>query len=468
MKIHNTLTGNAEDFVSIKNKQVKMYVCGITPYDETHIGHGRCYVVFDILRRYLKYKGYNVEYVQNFTDIDDKIINTANEKKLHPKDIAEKYISEYFDIEKKLNISPANVYPRVTQHIDDIISAVEQLVKKNVAYVTKTGVYFDIEKFPEYGKLSKRKKEELISGIRIEPDETKKNMLDFALWKFTKPVEEKIFPGWDSPWGKGRPGWHIECSVMSIKYLGETFDIHGGGADLIFPHHENEIAQSESLTGKEFVKYWIHNGFVTINQQKMSKSLKNIFTLNELFALYNPMVIRLYLISQHYRKPLDFTFSEIEQFKSVWERFVNVKDTVELWIKNLKEGELNLSLKDTVDKIITEFETSMDDDLNTSAALAAIHKIVNHLYSLEKKLTQGITKQDVIYPLNKLVILLEDVLGLKLPSIEVPKEIEELVSKREQARKNKDFTTADKIRQQIISLGWYVEDTPFGPKLRKK
>ncbi len=465
MKLFNTLSATIEEFLPQQKDKVKMYVCGITPYDDTHLGHGRCYIVFDILRRYLEYKGYQVDYVQNFTDIDDKIIAKAKELSKHPKDVAENYIVSYFDIEKKLNIKPAKIYPKVTEHIDDIIVAVETLIKKGFAYITDTGVYFDVSKFPNYGKLSKKKIDELISGARVEIDETKKSPIDFALWKFVKE-DEIIF--WRSPWGNGRPGWHIECSVMSMKYLGETLDIHGGGMDLIFPHHENEIAQAESLTGKEFVKYWVHNGFVTVNKEKMSKSLKNIFALKDLFEMYDPMVIRLFLLSQHYRKPLDFSLQEIEQFKKVWERFVNLKETAEMWIKNLKNGDANKLTKETVDNAVKKFEESMEDDLNTSSALSMLHLIINYMYDLEKNLTQGVTKGDIEYSLNKFLLLSEDVLGLKFPMYEVPKEVQELVKKRDLARKNRDFETADKLRQQIFSLGWIVEDTPFGTKVRKR
>ncbi len=465
MKLFNTLSATIEEFLPQQKDKIKMYVCGITPYDDTHLGHGRCYIVFDILRRYLEYKGYQVDYVQNFTDIDDKIIAKAKELSKHPKDVAENYIVSYFDIEKKLNIKPAKIYPKVTEHIDDIIVAVETLIKKGFAYITDTGVYFDVSKFPNYGKLSKKKIDELISGARVEIDETKKSPIDFALWKFVKE-DEIIF--WRSPWGNGRPGWHIECSVMSMKYLGETLDIHGGGMDLIFPHHENEIAQAESLTGKEFVKYWVHNGFVTVNKEKMSKSLKNIFALKDLFEMYDPMVIRLFLLSQHYRKPLDFSLQEIEQFKKVWERFVNLKETAEMWIKNLKNGDPNKSTKETVDNAVKKFEESMEDDLNTSSALSMLHLIINYLYDLEKNLTQGVTKGDIEYSLNKFLLLSEDVLGLKFPMYEIPKEVQELVKKRDLARKNRDFETADKLRQQIFSLGWIVEDTPFGTKVRKR
>lgn len=465
MKIYNTLTAKKEEFVPQQKNNVKIYVCGITPYDEVHLGHGRCYVIFDVLRRYLEYKGYTINYVQNFTDIDDKILNKAKETKLKPQEVAQKYIDVYFEVEEKLNIKKAKLYPKVTEHIDDIIRAIEKLLKKNFAYITNTGVYFDITKFSEYGKLSKRKKEALIAGARVEVDETKKNPLDFALWKFSKP-EEEIF--WDTSWGRGRPGWHIECSVMSTKYLGETLDIHGGGIDLIFPHHENEIAQSEALTGKKFVNYWVHNGFVTVNKQKMSKSLKNIFALNDLFKLYDPMVIRLFLISQHYRKPLDFSPDEIDQFKNVWERIVNIKESAEVWIKNLPDGKLNEMLKNSVDNIVKKFEKYMDEDLNTSGALSEIHKIINHLYILEKSLTKGISKQDIIYPLDKIVYLCENVLGLKFPFISIPQEIQDLVSYRDIARKNKDYNKADQIRKKIFDLGYILEDTPQGTKIKKK
>lgn len=461
MRIYNTLTAKEEEFFLQTGNEVNMYVCGITPYDEVHLGHGRCYVVFDVLRRYLEYKGYNVNYIQNFTDIDDKILNKSKELNLEPKEVAEKYINIYFEVEKKLNIKQAKFYPKVTEHIDDIIIFIEKLLKKDFAYISDTGVYFDITKFSEYGKLSKKKIDDLIAGARIEVDETKKNPLDFVLWKFSKPQE--IF--WDTPWGKGRPGWHIECSVMSMKYLGETLDIHGGGMDLIFPHHENEIAQSESLTGKKFVNYWVHNGFVTVNKQKMSKSLKNIFALNDLFEIYDPMVIRLFLISQHYQKPLDFSLQDIEQFRSVYQKFIDFSSEIENLTKDVNEiKNLNQNIKKEIDDVVKEFESSMDKNLNTSSALAKIHKLVALVYKIPKE-----NKSDILYGYEKFKLLIETILGIKISShCEIPQEIKDLVSKRELARKNKDYKTSDEIRKKIFDLGYILEDTPYGTKIKKK
>lgn len=461
MKIYNTLSQNIEEFIPQQNKTVKMYVCGITPYDDTHLGHGRCYVVFDVLRRYLKYKGYNIKYVQNFTDIDDKIIDKAAQLHIPIEELTSKYISSYFEVEKKLNILPADIYPKVSQHIDDIILSIEKLINKKIAYITSTGVYFSIEKFPNYGKLSKKNLKELLLGARVELDETKNSPLDFALWKFQKTPQE---PSWNSPWGKGRPGWHIECSVMSMKYLGETLDIHGGGQDLIFPHHENEIAQSEALTEKKFVNYWVHNGFVTINQQKMSKSLKNIFALKDIFEIYSPATVRLFLISQHYQKPLDFSLTEIEQHKNTLQRFNNAINELELRIKNIKNvSSLNEKVKIYTDNIVKEFENGLDENLNTSIALAALHKLVSFIFTFNSE-----NKTDYEYIYNNFLKML-NVLGIEISTeVSIPQEIKELLTQRELARKNKEYQKADQLRQKIMDLGYIIEDTPYGPKLKVK
>jgi cysteinyl-tRNA synthetase len=460
MKIYNTIKQSLDELKLDKTNEVKMYVCGITPYDETHLGHGRCYVVFDIIRRYLEYKGYNIKFVQNFTDVDDKIIAKSKELNISCQELTQKYINSYF----KVDIKPANFYPKVTQHISDIISAIERLLQKNFAYITQTGVYFDISKFRSYGKLSKRSLEDLISGIRVLPDETKKSALDFALWKFSKP-DEPAEVRWESPWGEGRPGWHIECSVMSIKYLGETLDIHGGGQDLIFPHHENEIAQSESLTGKEFVRYWIHNGFVTVNKEKMSKSLKNIFSINDLLQTYHPMVLRLFLISQHYSKPLNFSISEIDQFKSVYQKFVNTKQDLDFYCQKVKnEEKINENVVVEVEKLFSEFDSSMEEDFNTSQSLSVVHKFVTFINSLLTK-----ENKKTLSFINQKFVLMLNVLGILLPEENfVPTEIVDLVSKRDLARKNKDFKTADEIRKQIFDKGYTLEDTPFGARIKKR
>ncbi len=464
MKIYNTLTQQVEELKPLEEKKIKMYVCGITPYDEVHLGHGRCYVIFDLLRRYLRYKGYSVKYVQNFTDIDDKIIKASKDSGLSTAELTSKYIKAYFEVEKQLNITPADVYPKVTEHIEDIILSIEKLVQKDYAYITQTGVYFDIRKFSSYGKLSKRKIEELIAGARIEPDETKRYPLDFALWKFTKSSEEQIFRGWESPWGRGRPGWHIECSVMSMKYLGETLDIHGGGEDLIFPHHENEIAQSEALTDKEFVRYWVHNGFVTINKQKMSKSLKNIFALKDLFALYNPMVIRLFLLSQHYQNPLDFSIENIKQFEAVYQKFENLVEEVNFRMKNLHNSyDISLKIKNEVEQIVKDFEDALDNNLNTSEALSVVNKMYSFIFNLQTE-----NKNELMFVYEKFLTML-DVLGIRVSvNEEIPQEILLLVDEREIARKNKDYAKADIIRKEIFQKGYIIEDTKLGPKIKKR
>ncbi|MBI2915859.1 MAG: cysteine--tRNA ligase, partial [Elusimicrobia bacterium] len=311
LRLYNTLTGRKEVFEPLSPGAVRIYVCGITPYDETHLGHARCYVFFDTVRRTLIQSGFQVTYIQNFTDIDDKIIARAQSLGRAPQAVADQFIADYFSRTSLLGILPADRYPRVTQMVPEIVRFIEGLVQKGLAYPSGGDVFYSVEKFGEYGKLSKRDLKDMEAGARVDVNENKRNPLDFALWKSAKPGE----PFWDSPWGKGRPGWHIECSVMSINNLGESFDLHGGGQDLIFPHHENEIAQSEGLTGKPFAKYWLHNGFVTVNREKMSKSLGNFFTLREIFEKVPPAVVRLFLLSRHYRTPLDFSDDLLDQAK---------------------------------------------------------------------------------------------------------------------------------------------------------
>ena len=331
LRIYNTLTGKKEDFVPLHENRVGLYVCGVTVYDLCHIGHGRSAVVFDTIYRYLRYRGYEVTYVRNFTDIDDKIIKRANDEGVDFKAIAEKYIEEFNIDMGRLGLEKPSVEPKATEHIPEMIQLISILVEKGFAYQRNGDVFFSVERFKDYGKLSKRNLDEMQAGARVEIDEKKENPLDFALWKASKPGE----PSWESPWGKGRPGWHIECSVMSQKYLGETFDIHGGGKDLIFPHHENEIAQSEAATGKPFVRYWIHNGFVNINKEKMSKSLGNILTLKEIFKDWHPEVIRLFLLSHHYRSPLDYSVDSLSEAKAGLDRFYTTLNSIQKELKRL-------------------------------------------------------------------------------------------------------------------------------------
>lgn len=461
--VYNTLTGKKEEFVPQEDKKIKMYVCGITPYDACHLGHARCYVVFDLIRRYLEYRGHEVNYVQNFTDIDDKIIKRANELGVKPEDLAEKYVQEFLFYSEKLNLKPPKAYPRVTQMMPQIIQTIEGLVKKGYAYEKEGNVFYSVRKFPDYGRLSKRNLGSMSEEFRrIEPDERKKDPLDFALWKAAKEGE----PFWESPWGKGRPGWHIECSTMSMEYLGETLDIHGGGQDLIFPHHENEIAQSEAYTGKQFVRYWLHNGFVTINKEKMSKSLSNFFTLEEIFQKFDPMVVRYYLISQHYRSPLDFSDSQLEQAKNAWESLIDIYDFAHFIFskKGFQPSPAHPLTRLTAEK----FDQAMDDDFNTAEGLAQI-------FSLREEIIQRIKMQDIASLPGLISLfryLIEDVLGLKLPEPLSAKKIDEpilnLVKQRENARKNDNFVLADNLRKEIESKGYLIEDTPFGPRLKKK
>ncbi|MCD6521387.1 cysteine--tRNA ligase [Candidatus Calescamantes bacterium] len=462
MIVYNTLGRKREEFKTLEKGKVKMYVCGVTLYDECHLGHGRAYIVFDVIRRYLEWEGYEVLYVQNFTDIDDKIINRAKEEAKSEKEIPEKareiverYKESYFRDMDALNIKRADIYPSATEFIPEIIVAVEKLLKKGVAYSGNGDIYFSVDKFPSYGKLSGRKKEELMPGARVEPEEKKKDPLDFALWKSAKPYE----PCWDSPWGKGRPGWHIECSVMSLKCLGETLDIHGGGEDLIFPHHENEIAQSESLTGKKFVNYWLHNGFVTVRGEKMSKSLKNFFLLRELLNQYPPQAIRFLILSTHYRNPLDFDLAHLETALRGWKRIEECILKSEEILGGGKTGKLEET------KYIQEFRDVMREDFHTPQALRVIFDLVSEL---NRYLSRGEKSPEAFSLFNDLKTLLE-VLGFALPEkLTLPPHLEKLIREREEARKRKDYQTADRIREQLLREGILLQDTPRGTVWRKK
>jgi len=465
LKVYNTLSRQKEDFIPTKidRNEVRMYVCGITPYDEVHLGHARCYVVFDVIRRYLKYRGYEVKYVQNFTDIDDKIINRSRELQLAADELARKYIDDYFSQMSKLNILPADAYPRVTQKIPEIIEFIKKIIENGFGYVVDGDVYFSVRKFKDYGKLSKRNIDELRVGARIMPGENKQDPLDFALWKKAKEGE----PFWESPWGRGRPGWHIECSAMSLDELGKTtLDIHGGGQDLIFPHHENEIAQSEAALGRPFVKYWIHNGFVTVNKEKMSKSLGNFFTLRQIFEKYEPMVVRYMLLSQHYRQPLDFSEEKLQQAKSAYERIVNVKEMAEKLLKQLPDGRAG-AIREMTDSFVADFVNSLDDDFNTAESLGSLHGLVNSIYLSVRDMPSGLNRESLKYQLQKLTEL-SNVLGLTIEAkTTIPDQIKQLVVEREEARKNKNWKLADQLRDKIKNEGFEIEDTKFGPICRR-
>ncbi len=469
INFYNTLTKRKEAFLPLEVSRVKMYVCGVTVYDLLHIGHARSLVVFDVLYRYLKYRGYEVIYVRNFTDIDDKIIARAKEEGVDFTTIAKRYINEFYVDTEALGLEKPTFEPKATDHISEMIEAVKRLLEKGYAYVVDGDVYFSVEKFPSYGKLSGRSLEGMLAGARVEPDPKKRNPLDFALWKASKPDE----PHWDSPWGKGRPGWHLECSVMSQKYLGETLDIHGGGEDLIFPHHENEIAQSEALTGKPFVRFWLHNAFVKIEGEKMSKSLGNVILLREILNLYHPEALRLFLLGKHYRTPIDYSPQGIKETQKALERLYGMIQRAKMAEGLKEEGldkvkELALSLKE-------RFEEALSDDLNTARALGALFELLREVNKIQGPLPKGIGEKILegleVYQ-RVLGILKEDPEKFfdkkrrkKLQEIGFSLEnLEELIKKREEARKKKDWETADNIRTFLSSYGIRLMDTPQGTK----
>jgi cysteinyl-tRNA synthetase len=497
LRVYNTLTGKKEDFVPLHDKRVGMYACGVTVYDLCHIGHARSAVVFDAIYRYLKYRGYEVTFVRNFTDIEDKIIKRANEQGVDCKAIAEKYIDEFNVDMGQLGLEKPKFEPKATDHIREMIELISTLIEKGYAYQSGGDVFFSVEKFKEYGKLSKRNLEDMQAGARVGIDEKKENPLDFALWKASKPGE----PFWESPWGKGRPGWHIECSVMSQKYLGETLDIHGGGKDLIFPHHENEIAQSEAATGKPFARYWIHNGFVNINKEKMSKSLGNILTLKEIFRDWRPEAIRLFLLSSHYRSPVDFSFDALSEVKSALDRFYATLEAIQEELKRLgspqappfpSKGKVVTTrnrgkdgggspiedARQILESFQARFEEAMDDDFNTAQALGYFFDLQRHLNSLldisKKQRTEEILamlKQGFEYftrlgstlglfqenPENYLNEQKKE--GLRRLNL-AEGEILRLIDERNLARKEKNWKRADEIRNDLLSKGIVLEDTP--------
>ncbi len=439
MQLQDTLL-NKEQTLDI-SKKIKIYLCGVTVYDESHIGHARTIIVFDVLRKYLESKKVEVEFIQNFTDVDDKIINRATTENVSAQEISDKYIKSYFKDSDELNIKRATNYPKATEHIEDIIKFIEKLIDKEIAYVSKNGVYFSVSKFPQYGKLSKKKIDELQSGSRIQIDETKKDPLDFALWKYSN-----INPTWESPWGKGRPGWHIECSAMSIKYLGENFDIHGGGRDLIFPHHENEIAQSESHTGNQFAKIWMHVGMVTLGGEKMSKSLGNTKSIKHVLENWGPNIIRLFCLSGHYSKVIDYSEEILKENFSKWRQVETCY--FELIHANNKNQE-NISEK--IEKIGIKFDKSLENDFNTHLALSSFFELV--------KETNRLAAEEKLGEENSIIIKKEfqrilKILGLNIPemSIDEKQKIDELISNREKFRDEKQFIQADKIREKLNEM----------------
>ena len=472
LKLYNTLTGKKENFVPLDGKKVGMYVCGPTVYNFFHIGNARPFLIFEVLRRYLKFKHYAVKYISNFTDIDDKVINKANEMGVSFSEVAERYIQEYFTDADCLNIGRADLYPRATEHIADIIRFIQGLEEKGYAYEVDGDVFFEVNQFKDYGKLSRQNMDEIRSGARINPDERKKNPYDFVLWKKAKPNE----PRWDSPWGYGRPGWHIECSVMSSKYLGDSFDIHAGGADLIFPHHENEIAQSEALSGKMFARYWLHNGYLKIENQKMSKSLGNILTIRDLCQQYDGSTIRHFLLSAHYRSPLNYSIEQIEQSESSMKNLNNLIYNINFLLQENRftdqidvEGEEILNKKVQLEE---KFRQAMDDDFNTPIALST-------LFLLAKEANIYLNRESLKSKkvLRELLQFYEEygsgILGLQYQSKTgkhqelQDQEIRNMIEERESARSKKDWKTADRIRNELEALGIVLEDTPEGIRWKK-
>jgi cysteinyl-tRNA synthetase len=439
MKLQDTLS-NSEQELDV-SKKVRIYLCGVTVYDESHIGHARTIIVFDVLRKFLEKKGIEIEFIQNFTDVDDKIINRAQSENTTAERISTKYIENYFKDFDGLNVKRATNYPKATEHIDEIIKFIEKLIEKQIAYTSKNGVYFSVSKFPEYGKLSKKKIDELQSGARIEVDETKKDPLDFAVWKFSD-----VEPVWDSPWGKGRPGWHIECSAMSIKYLGENFEIHGGGRDLIFPHHENEIAQSESCTGSQFAKIWMHVGMVTINGEKMSKSLGNIKSIKHVLENWGSNIIRLFCLSGHYSKPIDYSEELLKENLTKWRQAETCY--YELIHANSENRE---KVNSIIEKIGKEFDHSLEGDFNTHLALSAFFQLVREANRLAAEEKLG--KEDAKIIKTEFERM-SQILGLIIPEMTEDKkqEINNLIASRERFRKEKQFEDADKIRDKLNEM----------------
>ncbi len=487
LSFYNTLTRKKEKFEPLEPGKIGMYVCGVTVYDYCHIGHARSVVVFDVIYRYLKASGYNVTFVRNFTDIDDKIIQKANQEGIPWSEVAEKYIAAYYEDMDLLNIERPTYEPRATQFIEEMIEMVKELEVKGFAYVVDGDVYYSVEKFPDYGKLSGRKLEDMMAGARVEVDSKKKNPFDFALWKASKPGE----PKWDSPWGPGRPGWHLECSVMSRHYLGKTFDIHGGGEDLIFPHHENEIAQSEAAHGVPFVRYWIHHGFVKVNKEKMSKSLGNFFTIREVLDRYHPEVLRLFLLSKHYKSPVDFSDSTMREAEKGLERIYSLLNTIREKTDNVKEARIpedriKSEFPELYEKAVefpSKLKEDMDNDFNTAAVIGSFFELTRianrYLERLGRKKAKG--AQALLLKLTKKVFsengkvlglfnqnpgeFLDELTNKRASSLGIDvKMVEKLIEERAKARKEKDFARADEIRDQLKAQHVILEDTPSGTR----
>ncbi len=476
IKVYNTLTKSKEEFIPREEGKVSIYACGITPYDYAHIGNSRPAVFWDCVRRFLKYRGYQVKFIQNFTDVDDKIINRSKQSGKGPLELAKEFSEVYLEDLAKLGVLPADNYPKVSEHIPEIIEMVQALVEKGYAYVLNGDVYFEVAKFKEYGKLSGRNLEEMQAGARVEVNESKKDPMDFALWKAAKAGEIS----WDSPWGPGRPGWHIECSAMSIKYLGVGFDMHGGGEDLVFPHHENEIAQSEAYLERDFAKYWLHNAFVTVSGERMGKSIGNFSTIRDVIGEFSPKVVRFWLVGTHYRNPISFGEEELTAAARGLERLENARFNWEhlLRVDPLPDNNSSLELNE-IQKAITkakeEFTAGMEDDFNTPQALASIYDLVREInrwtQEREFRLTES-AKRLLEEAYSCLLSLAGEVLGLFSES-QVEKtvaegEIEALISRRAEAKKAKNWALADQIRDELKIKGILIEDTPQGVRWRRE
>lgn len=463
MKLYNTLTRQKEKFIPIEDGRVKMYACGPTVYDYFHIGNARTFIVFDALRKYLEYRGYEVSFVQNFTDVDDKIIKRAREEGVSPQEISEKFIEIYFEDSKSLGIDRADIHPRVTENIGEIIEFIGELIEKDYAYEAGGDVYFDVSKYKDYGKLSKQSLEDLQAGARVEVKAAKKNPLDFVLWKAAK--EDEL--SWDSPWGLGRPGWHIECSAMSKKYLGETIDIHGGGGDLIFPHHENEIAQSEACSGKPFANYWVHVGYLNIDNKKMSKSLDNFFTPREIGEEFDLENLRFFILSAHYRNPINFSRELLQAAKNGLDRLYTGKNNLEYLIENAGDHPPSEEEKSWIGDLGSykdRFKEAMDDDFNTADGIGVIFDLVREINT---RVDEN-TAKEILEEAYNLLMEVTSVLGLLNKKEEMlDDQIEKLIEERQKARKEKNFSLADKIRDDLKDQGIILEDTSQGVKWRR-
>ena len=464
MQIYNTQSRKKEEFVPIEPGKVSIYCCGPTVYNYFHIGNARPFIVFDTLRRYFEHKGYEVKFVQNFTDIDDKMIRRANEEGITVKELGERFIEEYYKDADALGIERATVNPKATEHIPEIIAMIEKLVAKGLAYACDNGdVYYNTQAFPGYGKLCGQNLEDLESGARIDVDPNKKHPMDFALWKAQKPGE----PAWDSPCGKGRPCWHIECSAMSTKYLGETIDIHCGGKDLVFPHHENEIAQSEGATGKPFVHYWMHNGFINVDNQKMSKSLGNFFTVRDISKEFDLEAVRMFMLGAHYRSPINFSREMIEQAKASLDRLYTARDHYAFLLENAKDGEMGEKENDLLAKVQAAregFDAAMDDDLNTADAIGKLFELVRAANAGLDEHSPKAAVKAVLDTLDELAGVL-GILSRKTAADDA--KVQELLAQRAEARANKNWAESDRLRDEIVAMGYVLKDTKQGQQITK-